>query len=100
MSWRFKGEPGSGALADVGSHLAYVAEFLAGDILSVSGGQLSTSITDRFLPAGAVTGHDLAELSETSEPVENDDYAAFSVQFAWSLGQLGSFPRGSLITTH
>ncbi|UXN32506.1 Gfo/Idh/MocA family protein [Glutamicibacter sp. M10] len=88
MSWRFKGEPGSGALADVGSHLAYVAEFLAGDILSVSGGQLSTSITDRFLPAGAVTGHDLAELSETSEPVENDDYAAFSVQFAGASGSL------------
>ena len=30
MSWRYKGPQGSGALADVGSHLSYVAEFLAG----------------------------------------------------------------------
>lgn len=88
MSWRFKGEPGSGALADVGSHLAYVAEFLAGEITSVSGGQLRTSIAERYLPAGAVTGHNLAELSDKSEPVENDDYAAFSVQFADAAGSL------------
>ncbi|MGP9725966.1 Gfo/Idh/MocA family protein [Glutamicibacter sp. 287] len=88
MSWRFKGEAGSGALADVGSHLSYIAEFLAGGILSVSGGQLSTSITERFLPAGAVTGHDLVKLSDKSEPVENDDYAAFNVQFAEASGSL------------
>lgn len=88
MSWRFKGEAGSGALADVGSHLSYIAEFLAGDIVSVSGGQLSTSITERFLPAGAVTGHDLVKLSDKSEPVENDDYAAFNVQFAEASGSL------------
>ncbi|MGP9488190.1 Gfo/Idh/MocA family protein [Glutamicibacter sp. 363] len=88
MSWRFKGAAGSGALADVGSHLSYVAEFLAGGILSVSGGQLSTSITERFLPAGAVTGHDLVELSDKSEPVENDDYAAFNIQFAEASGSL------------
>ncbi|PCC30669.1 dehydrogenase [Glutamicibacter sp. BW80] len=88
MSWRFKGEAGSGALADVGSHLSYVAEFLAGDIVTVSGGQLSTSITERFLPAGAVTGHDLVKLSDKSEPVENDDYAAFNVQFAEASGSL------------
>ena len=31
MSWRYKGGPGSGALADVGSHLVYLAEFLCGD---------------------------------------------------------------------
>ena len=36
MSWRYKGGPGSGALADVGSHLTYVAEFLCGDIKSRS----------------------------------------------------------------
>lgn len=44
MSWRCQGGPGSGALADVGSHLAYVAEFLAGDVVSVSGGRLSTAM--------------------------------------------------------
>ena len=81
MSWRYKGGPGSGALADVGSHLGYVAEFLCGDIREVRGGRLETVIGTRPLPLGAVTGHDHAEVSDVSEPVENDDYAAFSVEF-------------------
>ncbi len=82
MSWRYKGGPGSGALADVGSHLSYVAEFLAGDIREVSGGTLSTVIAERPQPLGAVMGHDHAAVSDVFEPVENDDYAAFSVGFA------------------
>ena len=81
MSWRYQGGPGTGALADVGSHLAYVAEYLAGDITAVSGGQLRTVIGERHLPAGAVVGHGLAELSEEIEPVENDDYAGFVATF-------------------
>src|SRR6195952_2551714 len=32
MSWRFMGPAGSGALADVGSHMAYGSEFLCGDM--------------------------------------------------------------------
>ena len=68
MSWRYKGGPGSGALADVGSHLAYVAEFLCGDITSVSGGRLSTVINERPLPLGAVMGHDHAAVSDDFEP--------------------------------
>ena len=32
ISWRYKGAPGTGALADIGSHAAYLAEFLGGDI--------------------------------------------------------------------
>src|SRR6478752_2980740 len=59
MAWRYKGAPGSGALADIGSHTAYLAEFLAGDI---------------------------TEVSDTYEPVENDDYAAFSASFAHGAG--------------
>jgi predicted dehydrogenase len=81
MSWRYKGGPGSGALADVGSHLAYVSEFLCGDIKSISGGRLSTAIDKRPLPLGAVMGHDHAAVSDTFEAVENDDYAAFSAEF-------------------
>ncbi|ALU39502.1 dehydrogenase [Kocuria flava] len=88
MSWRYKGGPGSGALADVGSHLSYVAEFLCGDIASVSGGRLATTIAERPLPVGAVTGHHLVEVSDTCEPVENDDYAAFSAEFAQGAGSL------------
>lgn len=81
MSWRYKGAPGSGALADVGSHLSYVAEFLCGDIQEVSGGRLHTVIGARPLPLGAVMGHDHVEVSDVKEPVDNDDYAAFSVDF-------------------
>ncbi len=88
MSWRYKGGPGSGALADVGSHLAYVAEFLCGDIASVSGGRLATTISERPLPVGAVTGHDIVEVSDVHEPVENDDYAAYSAEFASGAGSL------------
>jgi len=88
MSWRYKGGPGSGALADVGSHLSYVAEFLCGDIREVRGGRFATVIGSRPLPLGAVTGHDHVEVSEDYEPVENDDYAAFSVEFARGAGAL------------
>lgn len=88
MSWRFKGGPGSGALADVGSHMTYIAEFLGGEIQEVSGGTLSTVIHERPLPIGAVLGHDHAAVSDTFEPVENDDYAAFSLKFAQGAGAI------------
>ncbi|MEA5456759.1 Gfo/Idh/MocA family oxidoreductase [Sinomonas sp. JGH33] len=88
MSWRYKGALGSGALADVGSHLAYVGEFLCGEIQAVSGGQLSTAITKRPLPLGAVMGHDHTAVSDTFEPVENDDVASFSAEFAQCIGSL------------
>lgn len=86
MSWRFKGEPGSGALADVGSHLTYVAEFLCGDMVSVAGGRLATTITERPVALGAVMGHDHVEVSDVLEPVENDDYATFNAEFAQGSG--------------
>jgi len=88
MSWRFKGNPGSGALADVGSHLAYVAEFLCGDITSINGGRLSTVIQERPLPLGHVMGHDHVAVSDKFEAVENDDYAAFSAEFDSGVGGL------------
>lgn len=88
MSWRFKGGPGTGALADVGSHLSDVAEFLCGPIINVSGGRLSTVITERPLPLGAVLGHEPTAVSDESAPVENDDYAAFNAEFAHGSGSL------------
>ncbi|WP_415856296.1 Gfo/Idh/MocA family protein [Sinomonas sp. G460-2] len=88
MSWRYKGGPGSGALADVGSHMTYIGEFLCGDIQAVSGGQLSTAIAKRPLPLGAVMGHDHAAVSDTFEAVENDDVAAFSAEFAQCIGSI------------
>ena len=88
ISWRYKGPMGSGALADVGSHLAYLSEFLCGPMESVSGGAFVTAIKDRPVPLGAVVGHGLAAVSDEREPVENDDYASFTAQFPGTAGNL------------
>jgi predicted dehydrogenase len=86
ISWRYKGAPGSGALADIGSHVAYLVEFLAGDMKEVSGGRFATAITERPVPLGAVVGHGQAAVSDKYEPVENDDYASFSARFEQGAG--------------
>lgn len=88
MTWRFRGAPGSGALADVGSHLLYAAEFLAGPIRSVAGAKFRTAITERPLPVGATVGHGLAEVSNETEPVTNDDWAGFTAEFEHGSGTL------------
>ncbi len=82
MSWRYRGGPGSGALADLGSHLTDVAEFLLGPVESITGAALTTIVPDRPLPMGHVVGHAHVEVSEEREPVENDDWAGFSARFA------------------
>lgn len=71
MSWRYRGGPGSGALADLGSHLTDVAEFLLGPAETVLGATLTTVVADRPVPLGG-----------EREPVGNDDWASFSVRFA------------------
>jgi predicted dehydrogenase len=86
ISWRYKGAPGSGALADIGSHVAYLVEFLAGDMQDVSGGRFATAITERPVPLGTVVGHGQAAVSDKYEPVENDDYATFSARFEQGAG--------------
>jgi predicted dehydrogenase len=82
MSWRYKGGPGSGALSDIGSHLIDLAEFVCGPIRSVRGASLPTVIGERALPLGAAVGHAAAELSDVTEPVENEDVATFTASFA------------------
>ena len=86
ISRRYKGAPGSGALADIGSHVAYLIEFLGGDVQEVSGGRFTTAITERPVPLGTVVGHGQAAVSDAYEAVENDDYAGFSAQFERSVG--------------
>ncbi|NHI16282.1 Gfo/Idh/MocA family protein [Microbacterium excoecariae] len=88
MSWRYQGPAGSGALADIGSHLSYVAEFVCGDIRSVSGARLTTAITERPKPLGAVVGHTRGAVSTETAPVENDDYAGFTAEFENGSGTL------------
>jgi predicted dehydrogenase len=82
MSWRYRGGAGSGALADLGSHLTDVAEFLLGPVETVTGAALSTVVADRPVALGHVVGHAPVEVSDRREPVENDDWASFSVRFA------------------
>jgi predicted dehydrogenase len=82
MSWRYKGGPGSGVLADVGSHLVDLAEFLGGPIESVRGAVLSTFVEERAVPLGAAVGHAAARLSDVTEAVENEDLVTFSASFA------------------
>jgi predicted dehydrogenase len=82
MSWRYRGGPGSGALADVGSHLVDLAEFVCGPIAAVRGGTFATVVPERALPLGTVVGHARAALSDTREPVENEDVATFTATFA------------------
>ena len=89
MSWRYKGGPGSGALSDIGSHLIDLAEFVCGPIRSVRGASLPTVIGERALPLGAAVGHAAAELSDVTEPVENEDVATFTASFA--SGAAGTF---------
>ena len=86
ISWRFKGGPGTGALADVGSHAAYLAEFMAGDISEVSGGRFTTAIKERPVALGVVQRVGKVEVSDQREPVENDDYASFSAKLASGVG--------------
>jgi predicted dehydrogenase len=82
MSWRYKGGPGSGALSDIGSHLLDLAEFVCGPIRSVRGAALPTVIAERALPLGTAVGHAAAELSDETEPVENEDLVSFTAGFA------------------
>jgi predicted dehydrogenase len=89
MSWRYQGGPGSGALADIGSHLTDLAEFVGGPITAVRGAVLATVIHERALPLGTAIGHAATELSDTWEPVENDDVATFTATFA--SGAAGTF---------
>ena len=89
MSWRYKGRPGSGALADIGSHLVDLGEFLCGPIASVQGTVLSTLIKERPLPLGVAMGHAATEVGEEREPVENEDIVTFTATFL--SGAVGTF---------
>lgn len=98
MSWRYKGGAGSGALADVGSHLIDVAELLCGPIESVSGAVLRTFVDERALPLRPAVGHAAAPLSDVREAVENEDLVTFSVTFA--SGAVGTLSASRIAYGH
>ncbi len=98
MAWRYKGGPGTGALADIGSHLIDLAEFVCGPLASVSGAAFTTMVTQRAVPVGTNYGHARAQLSDVVEPVENDDVATFTAHFA--SGAVGTFSISRVTPGH
>ncbi|MFW0783350.1 Gfo/Idh/MocA family oxidoreductase [Gordonia sp. CPCC 206044] len=82
ITWRYRGGPGTGALADVGSHLVDLAEFICGPIAEISGARFHTVITERPVPIGTTYGHTRAAVSDEMAPVENEDVATFTATFA------------------
>src|SRR4029453_13489250 len=82
MSWRYKGGPGSGALSDIGSPLIDLAEFVWGPLPPARGGSLPPVCAGRARPLGGAAAHAAAELSDKTEPVENEDLVTFTASFA------------------
>jgi predicted dehydrogenase len=89
VSWRYKGGPGTGALADIGSHMIDLGEFVCGPIVSVSGAIFQTFTKERPVPLGATVGHAASAVGEAKEAVENEDIATFTATFA--NGAVGTF---------
>jgi len=90
MSWRYRGALGSGALSDIGSHLIDLGEFLCGPVQSVGGSVLATLIPERPIPLGTAVGHSATvAVSDTREPVENEDVVTFTATF--ENGTVGTF---------
>lgn len=89
ITWRYQGGPGTGALADVGSHLLDLSEFIYGPIAEVSGAAFSTVIGSRPVPLGVTYGHTKGEVSGEYAPVENEDVATFTARF--HNGAVGTF---------
>jgi predicted dehydrogenase len=89
ITWRHRGSPGTGALADVGSHLIDLSEFVCGPITEVSGAVFATLITQRPVPLGVTCGHTKGAVSNELAPVENEDIATFTARF--DNGAVGTF---------
>ncbi|MCV7192699.1 Gfo/Idh/MocA family protein [Mycolicibacterium brumae] len=81
ITWRYRGGPGSGALADVGSHLIELSEYLCGPITEVAGAAFATVVTERPVPLGVTYGHTKTAVSDEVAPVENEDVATFTARF-------------------
>src|ERR1700737_3291456 len=93
ITWRYRGGPGTGALADVGSHLLDMSEFICGPITEVSGAAFATLITERPVPIGVTYGHTKAAVSDERASVENEDVATFTATFECGAGGTYSASR-------
>ena len=99
MSWRYQGGPGSGVLADIGSHLVDLAEFFCGETTGVQGTAMSTLIADRPRALGVAVGHaGGVAVSDDRVPVENEDVCTFTTSYAD--GALGTFSLSRVAYGH
>jgi predicted dehydrogenase len=89
ISWRYRGGPGSGALADIGSHLVDLGEYLCGPVQSVRGAVFQTFTTERPVPLGATVGHAAGAVGTETQPVENEDLVTFIATF--ESGAIGTY---------
>ena len=99
MSWRYQGGPGSGVLADIGSHLVDLAEFFCGDTTAVQGTTMATLITERPEPLGVAVGHSGGvQVSDRRVPVENEDVCTFTTTYTG--GAVGTFSLSRVAYGH
>jgi predicted dehydrogenase len=89
ITWRYRGAPGTGALADVGSHLIDMSEYVCGPIAEVSGAVFTTLIHQRPVPLGVTYGHTKGAVSDELAPVENEDVVSFTARFEY--GAIGTY---------
>ena len=99
MSWRYQGASGSGVLADIGSHMADLAEFFCGPATGVQGTIMATLVKDRPKPLGVAVGHaGGVQLSDERAPVENEDVCTFTTTHAG--GAVGTFSLSRVAYGH
>ncbi|GIF26036.1 putative dehydrogenase [Actinoplanes tereljensis] len=99
MSWRYLGGPGSGVLADIGSHMVDLAEFFCGPTAGVQGTTLTTVVTDRPKPLGVAVGHaGGVQVSTERTPVENEDVCTFTTSYGD--GAVGTFSLSRIAFGH
>jgi predicted dehydrogenase len=99
MSWRYQGGPGSGVLADIGSHMVDLAEFFCGETAAVHGTTMTAVVKDRPKPLGVAVGHaGGVRLSDERAPVENEDICTFTTGYA--NGAVGTFSLSRVAYGH
>ena len=99
ISWRYRGGPGSGVLADIGSHLADLAELFCGGTTGVHGTTMATLIKDRPRPLGVARGHaGGVAIGTERDPVENEDVCTWTSSHA--SGAVGTFALSRVAYGH
>jgi predicted dehydrogenase len=99
MSWRYQGGPGSGALADIGSHMTDLGEFFCGPTAAVQGTTMATLVTERPKPLGVAVGHaGGVQVSDERVPVDNEDVCTFTTTYA--SGAVGTFSLSRVAFGH